>query len=120
MNIDKDIEKINKLYYLLDNVYSTGLIENEERDEYQQAIENVLSELSNLKWKNEIYVKSIKSHKETIEKQDKELETYKKIAEKLAEDKIIPKCKNCSDEDMHECTECTLDWARKEVENEKI
>ena len=45
-------------------------------------------------------------------------ETWKKIAEKLAEDKIIPKCKNCSDEDTHECTECALDWARKEVENE--
>ena len=39
----------------------------------------------------------------------------KKIAEKLAEDKIIPKCKNCSDEDTHECTECALDWARNEV-----
>ena len=50
----------------------------------------------------------------------KELETYKKIAEKLAEDKIIPKCKNCS-EDTHECTECALEWARNEVKNsEKI
>ena len=51
-------------------------------------------------------------------KQQKELETWKKIAEKLAEDKIIPKCKNCSDEDTHECTECALEWARNEVKND--
>lgn len=47
-------------------------------------------------------------------------ETWKKTAEKLAEDKIIPKCKNCSDEDTHECTECALEWARKEVESEEV
>ena len=83
MNIDKDIEKINKLYYLLDNVYSTGLIENEERDEYQQAIDNVLSDR----------------------------ETWKNVAEKLAEE--LTKL-------TEENKEYYLDWARKEVENEKI
>ena len=48
-DIDKDIEKVNKLWYLLDDVYSTGLIENEERDEYQQALGNVLKELETYK-----------------------------------------------------------------------
>ena len=58
--------------------------------------------------------------KESAEAVLKELETYKKMAELLAEDKIIPKCRNCSDEDTHECTECALDWARNEVDsNEK-
>ncbi len=113
MNIDKDIEIVKE------NI-DDGTIYVRCGFTLNQAIENVLSELSNLKWKNEIYVKSIKSHKETIEKRDIELETYKKIAEKLAEDKIIPKCKNCSDEDTHECTECALEWARKEVESEEV
>ena len=39
------IEKIKKLDYLLDDVYSTGLVENEERNQYQYAIETVLSML---------------------------------------------------------------------------
>lgn len=76
-NIDKDIERCKNLI---------GYVGCELREIEANSIENVLSELSNLKWKNEIYVKSIKSHKETIEKKDIEIETWKKIAEKLADE----------------------------------
>lgn len=63
---------------------------------------------------------------EIIEKQYKELETYKKIAEKLA--LLIEKgdslydniCINVSDGGCLNimCKKCIIDWARKEVENE--
>ena len=88
MNIDKDIEIVKEIIthkddydvffgYRIAKPYPVGA-------EEIQSISTVLSELSNLKWKNEIYVKSIKSHKETIEKKDKELEIWKKIAEKYS------------------------------------
>lgn len=77
MNIDKDIEKVNKLWYLLDDVYSTGLVENKERDEYQQAISNVLSELKETKG-------TLKCTQDGWYSTSKELETWKKIAENLA------------------------------------
>lgn len=38
----KAIEDLNKLYFLLDDVYSTGLLESEERDEYQKSIYKAL------------------------------------------------------------------------------
>ena len=92
-NIDKDIEKVNKLWYLLDDVYSTGLVEDEERNEYQQAISNVVSELEEkieqikvLQNNNRVLDISLGRELETHKDTNKELETYKKIAEKLAED----------------------------------
>ena len=130
-DLDKDIELVSNLKNIeLKGKVNEQYIYTKIPEEYLNAIENVLSELSNLKWKNEIYVKSIKSHKETIEKkdieieilkrqvdvdniilekQDKETETWKKIAEKLA-DKLV------EIEDV--CKQCIIDWARKEVENE--
>ena len=56
-----------------------------------------------------------------IKKQDKELETYKKIAEKLAEVVDLGYMPfECSPMCIHDncIKECTLDWARKEVEND--
>lgn len=63
-----------------------------------------------------------------VEKKDKELETYKKIAEKLAnsivsDEKILAlTCKHIinktEDECMKQnclCDECIINWARKEV-----
>lgn len=56
-----------------------------------------------------------------IENKDKELETWKKIAEKLAEH--IDFCPNnfeitkCEDYDNN-CAKCRLEYVRKEVENE--
>lgn len=60
---------------------------------------------------------------------DKELETYKKIAEKLADtlryyngmQQVQEFCIDiCEDKlcDEENCKQCIIDWARKEVENE--
>lgn len=45
MTKEQAIERLKKLDYLLDDVYSTGLVEDEERNQYQYAIETVLSML---------------------------------------------------------------------------
>lgn len=45
MTEEQAIERLKKLDYLLDDVYSTGLVEDEERNKYQDAIEIVLSML---------------------------------------------------------------------------
>ena len=45
MTKEQAIERLKKLDYLLDDVYSTGLVEDEERNKYQDAIEIVLSML---------------------------------------------------------------------------
>lgn len=42
MTKEQAIERLKKLDYLLDDVYSTGLVEDEERNIYQDAIETVL------------------------------------------------------------------------------
>ena len=42
MTKEQAIERLKKLDYLLDDVYSTGLVEDEERKKYQDAIETVL------------------------------------------------------------------------------
>ena len=69
------------------------------------------------------------SRKEAIENVLSELETYKKIAEKLAElilkedinilndicDKVPSK--QCDNVEEGYCDKCIIDWARKEVEN---
>lgn len=112
MNIDKDIEKVNKLWYLLDDVYSTGLVEDEERNEYQQAISNVLSEFQALR---EFSSADVINNAEL----QVELETYKKIAEKLAEEWFIfDMAFMIRGKDIHSA-EQLLDWARKEVEKDE-
>ena len=64
---------------------------------------------------------------EKLEKKDKDLETWKKIAEKLAEKCNMTKRATKIDSDNDWCngtvymtTEEKLDWAKKEVENEPI
>ena len=42
MTKEQAIERLKKLDHLLDDVYSTGLVEDEERNIYQDAIETVL------------------------------------------------------------------------------
>lgn len=59
----KAIEDLNKLYFLLDDVYSTGLLESEERDEYQKSIYKALG---------------------IIEKQQNEIENQKNIIKEKA------------------------------------
>ena len=57
-SIKENIKLLEKLDYLLDDVYSTGLVENEERNKYQYAIEHILSD----------YKKNIKENEHKTEK----------------------------------------------------
>ena len=90
-----------------------GIIEEDSLEKNQIRIKTLL----NLIEKQQIEINELKN--KLCQKIDVEghhqVQQWKKIAEKLAEDKIIPKCKNCYDEDTHECTECALEWARNEV-----
>lgn len=130
-NIDKDIEIVKEIIthkddydvcfgYRIAKPYSVSA-------EEIQAISNVVSELSNLKWKNKIYAKSIKSHKELIENKDKELEIWKKIAEFMAdfinmytlsgeENQYCHRVIDCQEiGSSRSCIECIIDWAKREV-----
>lgn len=48
-SIEEDIKMLEKLDYLLDDVYSTGLVNDEERNKYQYAIQHILSDYKRLK-----------------------------------------------------------------------
>ena len=105
MNIDKDIELLKDLKYRYLRFCIEGLGEPSDIKEFRarlQAIENVI----------------------------KELETYKKIAEKLADKLRYEKgmkqdfmfCLDiCGDNlcDRENCKQCIIDWAKREVENGK-
>ena len=69
-----------------------------------------------------------------LDKQDKDIETWQKIAEKLAltileidvEEKDVYEtiCKStpnnrCEEFENGNCTKCIIDWARKEVEKDE-
>lgn len=64
----KAIEDLNKLYFLLDDVYSTGLLESEERDEYQKSIYKALGIIE--KQQKEI---------ERLDKDNNELKRIRKV-----------------------------------------
>ena len=118
-NIDKDIWRCKELI---------GFVGCELREIEAQSIENVLSEL-------ETKIGQTHLLSEEVFCLNKELETYKKIAEKLAveveilDDKISAEIGNytkgyCNIENgcifnyKRKCSECILDWARKEVEKD--
>ena len=105
MNIDKDIETLKKRETMsLNQIIRTFKREGIENFAVVklESLDNVLSELK----------------------------TYKKIAEKLADElrltvNINKVCgtldvenKRCNKEDIS-CKQCTIDWARKEVANEQ-
>lgn len=52
-SIEEDIKMLEKLDYLLDDVYSTGLVNDEERNKYQYAIEHILSDYKRVLKENE-------------------------------------------------------------------
>lgn len=66
-SIEENIKLLEKLDYLLDDVYSTCLINDEERNEYQYAIEHILSDYRRVLKENEqlrIEVNSLKEDNE--------------------------------------------------------
>ena len=143
MNIDKDIEILKEfkekgfaslmIKYNKDRIQTNTMVE--------MAIENVLSELetykriANMNLKDsEEFNKNMCEHrcpiKSDYEEVKQELETYKKIAKHLAyaiehnlQDDIITDilCDFTRDNKLcsEKCINCILDWARKEVSNEK-
>ncbi|HJJ07609.1 MAG TPA: hypothetical protein OIM35_08410 [Clostridiaceae bacterium] len=52
-SIEENIKLLEKLDYLLDDVYSTCLINDEERNKYQYAIEYILSDYKRVLKENE-------------------------------------------------------------------
>ena len=50
---EEDIKMLEKLDYLLDDVYSTGLVNDGERNKYQYAIEHILSDYKRVLKENE-------------------------------------------------------------------
>lgn len=113
MDIDKDIEYLKGYKY--DN-------------EVKQAIEKVLWALSGKDCVIETQAHNEEVLEEYIAKLEKELETYKKIAEFLADEGEFNSNKYCDEDGLvcmvkhpeRECTKCIIDWARNEVKNEPI
>lgn len=56
---EEDIKMLEKLDYLLDDVYSTGLVNDGERNKYQYAIEHILSDYKRVLKENEEYKNAI-------------------------------------------------------------
>ena len=133
MNIDKDIERCKEL---IKTEHSNWIGMSN-----QEAIENVLKELEKEKAKNlelNIELKTFKQSNKNLLAKKSELETWKKIAEKLAEqlteisnyeydgegkyycEAIYGHCKETGESFIlgEKCKKCLIDWARKEVENE--
>lgn len=52
-SIEEDMKMLEKLDYLLDDVYSTGLVNDEERNKYQYAIEHILLDYKRVLKENE-------------------------------------------------------------------
>lgn len=66
-NIEEDIKILETLDYLLDDVYSTNLVNDEERNKYQYAIEHILSDYKRVLKINEVLLKKneeLKKYKE--------------------------------------------------------
>ncbi len=90
MTKEQAIERLKKLDYLLDDVYSTGLVEDEERNKYQDAIETVLPML-------EEKDKTIDLMAETINNHDIDEDICKQMGQK----------EDCNEfEDKEKCKEC--------------
>lgn len=72
-SIEENIKLLEKLDYLLDDVYSTCLINDEERNKYQYAIDNILSDY-----------KRVLKIKEVLLKENEELnKNYNSLIDKI-------------------------------------
>nr|DAO80871.1 MAG TPA: hypothetical protein [Caudoviricetes sp.] len=78
MTKEQAIERLKKLDHLLDDVYSTGLVEDEERNIYQDAIETVLpmleekdKEIDKLKKHNDDLLRKLRNRVKQVKKLEK-------------------------------------------------
>ena len=97
------IERLKKLDYLLDDVYSTGLVEDEERNKYQDAIETVLPML-------EEKDKTIDLMAETINNHDIDEDICKQMGQK----------EDCNEfEDKEKCKECIKQYFENKAQERR-
>jgi hypothetical protein len=89
MTKEQAIERLKKLDYLLDDVYSTGLVEDEERNKYQDAIEIVLSMLEEKDKQIDLMAEAMRYYNGMQQEQEFCIE----ICEK--KECNIEKCKEC-------------------------
>ena len=89
MTKEQAIERLKKLDYLLDDVYSTGLVEDEERNKYQDAIETVLPMLEEKDKQIDLMAEAMRYYNGMQQEQDFCIE----ICEK--KECNIEKCKDC-------------------------
>ena len=89
MTKEQAIERLKKLDYLLDDVYSTGLVEDEERNIYQYAIETVLpmleekdKQIDKLKKHNDDLLRKLRNRVKDVKKLQK-YSLYKKEFSRL-------------------------------------
>lgn len=89
MTKEQAIEKLKKLDYLLDDVYSTGLVEDEERNKYQDAIETVLPMIEEkdkeIQFQNDINKTELDRHNKTEKNLKGIIKKQNKIIDLMAE-----------------------------------
>lgn len=127
MTKEQAIERLKKLDYLLDDVYSTGLVEDEERNKYQDAIETVLpmleekdKQIDKLKKHNDELLRKLRNRVKEVKKLEKYSlykEEFSRLNKQLQnKDKII----DLTAEYISNITDCPFESEGKYLDCEKI
>ena len=127
MTKEQAIERLKKLDYLLDDVYSTGLVEDEERNKYQDAIETVLpmleekdKQIDKLKKHNDELLRKLRNRVKEVKKLEKYSlykEEFSRLNKQLQnKDKII----DLTAEYISNITDCPFESEGKYLDCEKM
>lgn len=127
MTKEQAIERLKKLDYLLDDVYSTGLVEDEERNKYQDAIEKVLpmleekdKQIDKLKKHNDELLRKLRNRVKEVKKLEKYSlykEEFSRLNKQLQnKDKII----DLTAEYISNITDCPFESEGKYLDCEKM
>ena len=94
-SIEEDIKILETLDYLLDDVYSTNLVNDEERNKYQYAIEHILSdykralkENKELKSDNDIMKQDLNGNILYVDELEENYISIQKVKDKIEEEKL--------------------------------
>ena len=107
-SLEEDIKILETLDYLLDDVYSTNLVNDEERNKYQYAIEHILSDYKRVLKENEelnlkyymLYTGKIENLKAQEVKIKSQVIPIQKVKDKIEEyKKMLLSCNRFSDVD---------------------
>ena len=127
MTKEQAIERLKKLDYLLDDVYSTGLVEDEERNKYQDAIETVLpmleekdKQIDKLKKHNDDLLRKLRNRVKDVKKLQKYSlykEEFSRLNQQLqSKDKII----DLMEEYISNIADCPFESEGKYLDCEKM